>query len=254
MNRNRTRLILATLLLAVIPILAQAQERVTESEVETTKTLIDYYKSGGPVMHVLLVGSVITIALTVYCFIAVNPGRMVPKRLVESTNRAMAQRDIQNAYSLCNENPCSFSKCVSNALLKVNFDRDLANKDSMMISAEDTLEQEETKQMIWINYLNTVSTLAPMVGLFGTVMGMIQAFDALSAGKSEPAELAGGIGTAMLTTAGGLIVGIPAMFFYFFFRNRLSSITTEIQKNFSFAIDVLSGEIQLEGSVEPTAE
>ena len=123
-----------------------------------------------------------------------------------------------------------------------------------MISAEDTLEQEETKQMIWINYLNTVSTLAPMVGLFGTVMGMIQAFDALSAGKSEPAELAGGIGTAMLTTAGGLIVGIPAMFFYFFFRNRLSSITTEIQKNFSFAIDVLSGEIQLEGSVEPTAE
>ncbi len=250
----RQRILLFTAVLALFPLCGFAQDAPDAPEVETTKTLIDYYKAGGPVMHVLLLGSIVTIALTVYCFIAVNAGRMVPKKLVDSINRSMAQRDIQGAYALCNENPCSFSKCLSNALLKVNFDRDLANKDSMVVAAEDTLEQEETKQMVWINYLNTVSTLAPMVGLFGTVMGMIQAFDALSAGKSEPAELAGGIGTAMLTTAGGLLVGIPAMFFYFMFRNRLSMITTEIQKNFSFAIDVLSGEIQLEGSSEAAAE
>ena len=58
---------------------------------------------------------------------------------------------------------------------------------------------------------------------------------------------------AMLTTAGGLIVGIPAMFFYFFFKNRLAAITTEIQKQFSYAIDVLSGELQLGGSNQPAA-
>ena len=72
-------------------------------------------------------------------------------------------------------------------------------------------------------------------------------------GKAEPSDLAGGIGTAMLTTAGGLLVGIPAMFFYFFFKNRLASLTTEIQKQFSYAIDVLSGELQLEGSKQEVA-
>ncbi|MEO0416085.1 MAG: MotA/TolQ/ExbB proton channel family protein, partial [Verrucomicrobiota bacterium] len=122
----------------------------------------------------------------------------------------------------------------------------------MVVAAEDTLDQEENKVMVMINYLNTISTLAPMIGLFGTVLGMIAAFGELTAGNAEPSDLAGGIGTAMLTTLGGLAVGIPAMFFYFFFRNKLSSITTEIQKQFSFAIDVLSGELQLEGNA-PTA-
>jgi len=216
-------------------------------EIVATKSLVDYYNAGGPTMHVLLVCLVAFIGLTIYLALVINSGRMVPKRLVDSVNRTMAARDVQGAYALANENPCIYSKCLSQALLKVNFDRDLANKASMVTSAEDTLEQEETKVMVWVNYLNTVSTLAPMIGLFGTVQGMIVAFDALAAGKAEPADLAGGIGTAMLTTAGGLIVGIPAMFFYFYFRNQLSSITTEIQKQFSYAIDVLSGEIQLSG-------
>ncbi len=215
------------------------------ADLVATKNLIDYYNAGGVMMHPLLLALIAFIALTIYLFIVINPARMVPKRLVDGVNRTMASRDVQGAYALVKENPCAYSKCIAQALLKVNFERDLANKASMVVGAEDTLDQEETKVMGWVNYLNTVSTLAPMIGLFGTVQGMIVAFDALAAGKAEPSDLAAGIGTAMITTAGGLIVGIPAMFFYFFFRNQLTSITTEIQKQFSYAIDVLSGEIQL---------
>ena len=108
------------------------------------------------------------------------------------------------------------------------------------------MNQEETRQMLWVNYLNVFATLAPMIGLLGTVWGMIESFDQLARGASEPQDLAGGIGKAMSTTAGGLIVGIPAMFFYFFFRNRLTAIVSQIQKDASFAVDVLSGEIKLE--------
>lgn len=247
--RLRTFLLCA-LGLACLPLSLFAQ---TEPEIESTKTVIDYYLAGGPMMHVLLLGSIVTIGLIVYCFIAISPEKMAPKRLVDSVNRTMAERDIQNAYALCEENPCSFSKCLSGALLKVNFERDLANKASMMDAAEDTLDGEETRQMNWVNYLNTVATLAPMLGLLGTVMGMIQAFGKLTAGQTEPAELAGGIETAMVTTAGGLLVGIPAMFFYFFFRNKLAGIVSQIQRNFSFAIDVLSGEIQLQSREAPPA-
>ncbi|MEO0446730.1 MAG: MotA/TolQ/ExbB proton channel family protein [Verrucomicrobiota bacterium] len=243
---------LLTVLACWAPLILVAQE--SDDPNVTQKTLIDYYAEGGVTMHVLLAGLVITIALTLYLFMAVNKARMVPKKLVDQVNRTMAQRDIQGVYELTNKNQCVYSKCLSEALLKVNFDRDLYNKASMVVAAEDTLDQEETKVMVWINYLNTVSTLAPMIGLFGTVYGMIMAFDALAAGNTEPSDLAGGIGTAMLTTAGGLIVGIPAMFFYFFFRNQLSTIVTEIQKQFNYAIDVLSGEIRLEGASSPAKE
>ena len=108
--------------------------------------------------------------------------------------------------------------------------------------------------MTWINYLNVFATIAPMVGLFGTVSGMIAAFNKLKAGESEPADLAGGIGEAMITTAGGLIVGIPAMFFFFFFRTKLMGIMAELQRSSSFLIGVLSGEVKLAGGNEPMNE
>lgn len=246
---NTRKLLLFTLFIftaILLPELALAQD--TGGEVTESKSIVDFYNDGGATMHVLLLGLIATVALTIYLFIAVSPGKMVPKKLVDSINVTMANHDIQGAYNLANATPCAYSKCISQALLKVNFDRDLANKASMVVSAEDTLDQEETKATGLINYLNTISTLAPMVGLFGTVIGMITAFGQLTAGKAEPSDLAGGIGTAMLTTAGGLLVGIPAMFFYFFFKNRLASLTTEIQKQFSYAIDVLSGELQLESN------
>lgn len=246
---NTRKLLLFTLFIftaILLPELALAQD--TGGEVTESKSIVDFYNDGGATMHVLLLGLIATVALTIYLCIAVSPGKMVPKKLVDSINVTMANHDIQGAYNLANATPCAYSKCISQALLKVNFDRDLANKASMVVSAEDTLDQEETKATGLINYLNTISTLAPMVGLFGTVIGMITAFGQLTAGKAEPSDLAGGIGTAMLTTAGGLLVGIPAMFFYFFFKNRLASLTTEIQKQFSYAIDVLSGELQLESN------
>lgn len=213
-------------------------------EVES-RSALSYYTGGGPLMHFLLLCSVGTIAAATYCFINVNGRKMMPKNLMNTLVRQMQERDVTNAYNLCNDNPNPFTRVVSAALLKINFERDQANKASMEQAAGETLDQEETKQMLWVNYLNVFATIAPMLGLLGTVTGMIGAFDQLAAGRAEPNDLAGGIGTAMLTTAGGLVVGIPAMFFYFFFRNRLMSITAEIQKNTTFLIDILSGEVKL---------
>jgi biopolymer transport protein ExbB len=224
---------------------ADAAAGAPAPEVVESKSVLDVYNSGGWPMHPLLVCSIGTIAVVVYCFVQIAPKKMVPRHLVDSINRTMQTRDIQAAYALCEENPSSFARVVSAALLKANFDRDLANKHSMEQAAVETLDQEETRQMLWVNYLNVFATIAPMIGLLGTVWGMIESFDQLARGASEPADLAGGIGVAMVTTAGGLIVGIPAMFFYFFFRNRLTGIVALIQKNATFAVDVLSGELKL---------
>ncbi|MCB1230354.1 MAG: MotA/TolQ/ExbB proton channel family protein [Verrucomicrobiae bacterium] len=219
-----------------------------------SKSAFDIYKEGGWFMHVLLVCSIGTIAVVVYSFIQITPKKMAPKNLVEQVNGCMASKDVGTAYQLCQSNPNSYSNVISTALLKVNFDRDLANKASMVEAAAESLDEEEHKQMVWVNYLNVFATLAPMIGLLGTVWGMIESFDQLAAGNAQPQDLAGGIKKAMGTTAGGLIVGIPAMFFYFFFRDKLAGVMTTIQKHASFAIDILSGEIRLEGAVEQAAE
>lgn len=216
----------------------------------TTVSLLDYYQDGGWMMHVLLLCSVGTIAVTVYCFSQISKKKMAGASLVDSMTRYAEKRDVTHAYEVCQSNPSSFSEVLASALIKVDFERDRANKESMMEAAGEALEQEETRYMLWVNYLNVFATLAPMIGLLGTVVGMIESFQQLEQQRSQPEELAGGIRQAMVTTAGGLLVGIPSMFFYFFFRDRLMAILSQVQKSTSFLIDILSREVVLAGSVD----
>ena len=217
----------------------------SETAVADTTSLLEVYTQGGWMMHVLLLCSIGTIAVIVYCFLQITQKKMCPAGINDSLVRNMQSHDVSNAYALCEENPNAFTRVVSSALLKVNFDRDKANKESMDQAAADALDQEEVRQMLWVNYLNVFATVAPMVGLLGTVTGMMTSFNDLKGGAMEVKDFSGGIGEAMATTAGGLIVGIPAMFFYFFFRNKLMGIMTEVQKRATRLIDVLSGEVQL---------
>lgn len=260
MNRIRNlihrSLVVAALLVAtgiVTPLFAQDAPApdAAAGVVAQDVSALDLYHQGGGFMHVLLLCSIGTIAVAVYCFVQITRGKMAPQSLVNQVNAAMASRDVVAAYSACSSHPSSYGRVMSGALLKVNFERDLANKASMTEAAAEALDEEEHRQMVWVNYLNIFATLAPMIGLLGTVWGMIESFDKLATTSGDAKELAGGIKVAMVTTAGGLIVGIPAMFFYFFFRDKLQGVMTTVQKHASFAIDILSGEIRLQGAAEP---
>lgn len=234
----------------LVPLLANAQEEASAAPVTDVaeKTLLDQFYAGGPLMWPILLCSIGTVAVAVYCLIRISKKKLLPREEVETVGQFMEQRDAAGAYSYCHGRVSTFSQTMSSALLKVNFERDLANKASMEQAAAETLSNEETKLMLWVNYLNVFATIAPMLGLLGTITGMIQSFDMLAAGKSEPADLSDGIGEAMITTAGGLFVGIPAMFCYFYFRNQLMIVISEIQKRVTFMIDLLSGELKLEGA------
>ncbi len=250
--KRTTTLIFSFLTLAFILISERAggQEAASDSPVEVAEDVsaLDLYNQGGGFMHILLICSIGTIAVSVYCFVQITVKKMAPRSLVDQVNSFMAVRDVGGAYNSCQSNPSSYAKVMTGALLKVNFDRDLANKASMTDAAAEAMDEEEHRQMVWVNYLNVFATLAPMVGLLGTVWGMIEAFDKLATTSGDAKELAGGIKVAMITTAGGLIVGIPSMFFYFFFRDKLQGVMTTVQKHASFAIDILSGEIRLQGA------
>ena len=212
------------------------------------KTLLDTFLTGGPLMWPILLCSIGTAGVAVYCFLHIKGNKLMPKTQVEAIGQYMQVRDAGSAYSLCHSQPNVFANTMAAGLLKVNFERDLANKPSMEQAAGETLANEETKLSLWVNYLNVFATIGPMLGLLGTVTGMIASFDMLAAGRSEPSDLAAGIGEAMITTAGGLFVGIPAMFLYFYFRNLLTIHIAEIQKRVTFMLDLLSGELKIEGA------
>jgi len=233
---------------------ASGGEAAAAPVVEENVSALDLYKQGGNFMHILLVCSIGTIAVASYCFVQINRSKLAPQGLVDQVNAAMAAKDVGAAYNLCQGSSSSYAKVIAGALLKVNFDRDLANKASMMDASAEVLDEEEHRQMVWVNYLNIFATLAPMIGLLGTVWGMIEAFDKLATTSGDAKQLAGGIKIAMVTTAGGLIVGIPSMFFFFFFRDRVQGMMTVIQRHSSFAIDILSGEIRLQGAEQPGEE
>ena len=242
--------VFAAVLISVPPPL-HAQEKSTKAPAAKQpkdKTLLDTFYAGGSLMWPLLACSVGTTAVAVYCLLQINGRKMLPHAQAEAIGQFMQVRDASSAYSLCHAQPNVFANTMAAALLKVNFERDLANKVSMEQAAGETLANEETKLNLWVNYLNVFATIGPMLGLLGTVTGMIASFDMLAAGKSEPADLAGGIGEAMITTAGGLFVGIPAMFLYFYFRNLLQINLANIQKRVTFMLDLLSGEIKIESA------
>jgi biopolymer transport protein ExbB len=251
MHRNLRPLLLAALAVAILSPSAFAQE--AEAPKANEKSLWQLYLDGGVLMHPIALCSVAVVAIAGYLALQISRGKMMPGTLVESLNQRMAIRDVNGAFEICHSNPCALTNTVAAALVKVNFERDLYNKASMEAAAGDALAHEETRYMLWINYLNVFATIAPMLGLLGTVQGMIVSFNDLAAGKTQAEDLANGIGVAMITTFGGLVVGIPAMFAYFFFRNNLLANIAEIQRAVTQMLDLFTGEVMLTESGKATA-
>jgi biopolymer transport protein ExbB len=107
------------------------------------------------------------------------------------------------------------------------------------------LEGEENNISQWINYLNVIATIAPMTGLLGTVSGMIGAFQTISSqGMGNPDKFAGNIGEALITTATGLVIGIPSMVFFFVMRNRLNNAMLATIQSANSLLDFLGGDLE----------
>jgi biopolymer transport protein ExbB len=103
--------------------------------------------------------------------------------------------------------------------------------------------REATSVRTKISYLNTIATIAPMLGLLGTVSGMIKAFGNIATmGMGNASVLADNISEALITTAGGLVIAIPAMALFFFFRNRLNELMVYVEDQIGDFIDTLENQ------------
>lgn len=184
-------------------------------------TLSEIIRIGGPLMYVLGALSVIGLALVIYLAFSLRAGMVVPRLLREDLTDALEAGRVEEARQMCRRSRSPFAVVASAAL--TYWER---AKTPDMELLKEVVESEGGRQAEQIQgqvqYLLDVAVIAPMVGLLGTVLGMLQAFNAvaLDIAKARPMVLADGVSKALITTAAGLMIGIPAMVAYAFFRGH----------------------------------
>jgi biopolymer transport protein ExbB len=218
----------ATQWVLTLPLSAQDTELAAEIADESQgKSLIDMWVAGGWAMWPLTMLSVGGLTLIVYNFMAVRPEKILNAAATVQIDEALAALDVEKAKTICQENPSPVTNIIEAGMNRVdvnNFDPEQVKE-----AIEESSSEELAGPFVLINYLSVVGSLSPMVGLLGTVSGMVKAFNVIEAeGAGSAQALAGNISEALITTATGMIVGIPAMFFFFFFKNRYGKITSRI--------------------------
>ena len=177
--------------------------------------------------------------------ILIKPDKLMPKKLMDGVQAAMAEGDVVKAMEVCQQNPSAMSSIVMAAFQHIEEGFEAIQE---AVTAASDLEQEKIQQRL--NWISVCGNLGPSLGLLGTVQGMILTFQALAAGGAgDAAALANSIGQALWTTAGGLIVSIPSITVFYSLRNKANRL---ILKMTAMTMEILNGLRNV--SVDPGAE
>lgn len=192
-------------------------------------TLWQMIKTGGLIMLILAFISIAGTAIIIYNFITLKVKKLSPRQFSEEVIQKLEDKKEKAAKSMCQAEQNIISNIVMSGLEK---------RGRGPVLTREAMENCVRKEIgnLWqnISYLADIAAIAPLIGLLGTVLGMIQAFNviAFQTAVVKPILLAGGVSKAMVTTAGGLIVAIPAMLFHAYFRSKVQYISN-IVENYS---------------------
>jgi len=205
---------------------AWAQETTEVADGAAGLSLFEIIRSGGPVMVILGMLSVVALALILTYFIIISPRKETPRELVRRLTVLLEGHDVDACIELCEERDEMVAGVVRAGLR-------VAGQDRAVVVETMQSEGARLAATLWqqISYLSNIAVIAPMLGILGTVLGMIKAFNgiAFEVGAVRPIVLASGIAQALVTTATGLVVAIPVMAFYFYFRGRVQKVISVVE-------------------------
>jgi len=190
------------------------------------------FVDGGVVAWIILLLSIVALGFIIEHFITIRKGALMPEHVLYELEELIAHRQLDDALEFCElpENNCMAASIVHAGLDRYKHSQFgfAEYKTAMEEAGEDQTGRLYRKTEV----LGLIGAIAPMIGLSGTVLGMIKAFNKIAAteGAARPDELAGGIGQALVTTLLGLFVAIPSMIAFSFFRNKIDSIVAEAGK------------------------
>lgn len=195
----------------------------------TGKTVMDYWNAGGWTMYPLGFCAISGIALVIVNFISIRPIKFAHPEDIEALTDMLNNLRVSDALAYCEKKATPLTNIIGAGLARIN------EKVLDMEDVEEAMEEASVEEMaapyVMVNYLALIASISPMLGLFGTVLGMVKAFDTIAAeGAGSAQRLADNISEALITTAAGMIIGVPAMFFYFYFKNQYGKVTSGISR------------------------
>lgn len=200
--------------------------------------MFDIIVSGGWLMLPIIICSIITIAITIERFWTLNPSKIAPRnQLGQVWNWIQTnQMDSEKLKELRRSSP--LGRILAAGLSNSRHGRDIM-KDSIEEAASQVIHEMER----FLTILGTVATISPLLGLLGTVFGMITVFNEIMLqGTGNASVLAGGISQALITTAAGLCVAIPAMISHRFFLRRMDTLVVTMEQESVKLVDALHSE------------
>ena len=221
---------------------AQDDVAATEPTVREENVLFAFYNNLGPVyFFVFLIMSFLLVALLVMGILAVRKASFVPADLIQGVDQSLEGGDPQTAVELVRADESFLGQIVAAGLTKLSLSKPEALEAMQVVGEDETMKLEHK-----LGYLALIGNIAPMVGLLGTVNGMITSFGKIANSQQtpKPSELAGGIQTALYTTMVGLILAIPAIVAYNLLKTRLQRMVAQAGNEGEVMIDRFAEVIQ----------
>ncbi len=205
------------------------EEETTENVDEAQGVQIDWaaqIKAGGYMMYPLYLLGLIALVIALQRLITSREGRLAPKPLRKKVNACLAQGDLNGPLAVCDKYPSTLANS-----LRFIFEHVKAGKEAVSQTAGDMAARDIRTHLARIYPLSVIASLAPLIGLLGTVVGMIEAFGlvALYGDEGGASILSDSISKALITTAAGLIIAAPAIALYFIIKNRIMRMASLVE-------------------------
>ena len=226
---------------ALLPAPAQTANPDAVEQISHTTSLLSIVASAGWILVPLAVASVIALTLIIYCFFTLTEKSITTPELLERMEPFFENEDVDGLAVYVEEQPQATARVVDRTLKFLE-----RHPDAPPESIEAVAETEGNRIAAALNqrvlYIMDVGVLAPMLGLMGTVVGILSSFGHIAERDASPMRtmmLAGGVSQALVSTAGGLIVGITAMAFYAYFRGRVGHLVSILESESTLLIQEL---------------
>jgi|TARA_R110002167_G_scaffold108781_1_gene277663 biopolymer transport protein ExbB len=206
--------------------------------------VLELVKAGGWLMLPIILSSIIALAICVERFLKLNPDKVAPRNLLNQVWGWLQnkQLDAEKLRELRRGSP--LAQILATGLANAKFGREI-----MKESIEDTASHIIHDLERYLNALGTIAAVAPLLGLLGTVIGMIRVFtEIMVQGSGNAGVLAGGISEALITTASGLCVAIPALIMHRYFLRRIDELVVRMEQDAMKLINAMHGEVQIKDS------
>ncbi len=199
------------------------------------ENVIEYFMKGGIVMYFLLFGSIIAMSVVIEKLYSLRRKKIIIPEIVNLIENIKSRKDIELALSLCKKHEGPFANIVLTGLENMESD-----KDELKDELSDSGRQEAYKIGRGLGVLETIAGISPLLGLLGTVIGILKVFNVIQKmGVGQAQSMAGGISEALITTIAGLAIAIPAVVAYNYFSEKTDTLVLEMEKYSSILIKKL---------------